>query len=460
MGVGIRPKPYPTIPKENEQMKPIPTQCDVVVIGGGPAGSVAATLLAQKGHKVTLLEKQQHPRYMVGESLIPDFWKYTDLIGASAKIEAEGFITKAGGLINWNNQPRAHNFKDFGYTRPALHVERDRFDYILLNHARSEGVQVFEEVAVSGVNLERDADGYVNVAYRVNADKSSGNIGCRYVVDASGQSSVIGRQLGLREVDEDFRFMSVWGYFENSRYFGYDGQAYTPDKLAEVQPTTYVTSIEDTDDAGWCWHIMLRANASVGLVLPLHRMKEAKGDNEDWEAFFLRETGATPILRDLLKDATFIPGSLHMTRDYSYRLKRIAGPSYFLVGDAGGFVDPIFSVGCVMSFYAAYAGAWAVDRCLNQPEAEEAIQALFARQVEGRLEIARSLALPRYRAEGQASDLARSALQLQRSQVQELMQVVSTLTTRSENFDAMLNEAGGPGGAAVKYKRFERLNVG
>lgn len=116
----------------------IPQSCDVVVIGGGPAGSVAATTLAQKGWQVVLLDKQRHPRYTVGESLIPDFWKYLDQISASQKILDEGFIAKGGGMVNWQGQPKAHTFKDFGYTRPAMHVERDRFDEILLRHAESE----------------------------------------------------------------------------------------------------------------------------------------------------------------------------------------------------------------------------------------------------------------------------------------------------------------------------------
>ncbi len=440
-------------------MQPIPTHCDVVVIGGGPAGSIAATLLVQKGHSVVLFDKQKHPRYMVGESLIPDFWKYTDLIGASAKLEAEGFIVKAGGLINWNDQPRAHNFKDFGYSRPALHVERDRFDYILLEHAREEGVQVFEEVAVTNVRLERDANGCVGAFYRINADKRSGEVCCKYVVDASGQSSVIARQLGLREIDEDFRFMSVWGYWKNSKYFGYDGQAYPPEMVYEVPPTTYVTSINATDDAGWCWHIILRDSTSVGLVLPLHVMKENMDDGESWESYFVRQCQSIPVLSELLQDAEYIPDSLHLTRDYSYRLKQVAGPGYFLAGDASGFVDPIFSVGCVIACYSAYAAAWAVDRCIQHPDSEAQVQALFTRQLEGRIEIARTLALPQYRAREDATALAKSALKLQRNQVQELMQVVSTLTTRSNNFESMQTETGTRPEKPLKLKAYKELQV-
>ena len=170
----------------------IPETCDVVVIGGGPAGSVAATSLAQKGWRVVLLEKQRHPRYTVGESLIPDFWKYLEEIGAADKIRAEGFIAKNGGMVNWQGQPKAHTFKDFGYTQPAMHVERDRFDEILLRHAASEGVQVFEEYNVRKVDLppEEAPQTPAQVSYRDLNTQREGTITCQYVVDASGQNAV------------------------------------------------------------------------------------------------------------------------------------------------------------------------------------------------------------------------------------------------------------------------------
>src|SRR5215216_1140985 len=131
----------------------IPLRCDVVVIGGGPAGSTAATMLARKGYEVVLFDRERHPRYRVGESLIPHTWKYMDLIGASDKLKAEGFIQKSGGTVVWNGVIRQMAFKDFGYQHSALHVERDRYDFILLEHARGQGVGVFEDVNVLGADL-------------------------------------------------------------------------------------------------------------------------------------------------------------------------------------------------------------------------------------------------------------------------------------------------------------------
>lgn len=423
----------------------IPQTCDVVVIGGGPAGSVAATTLAQKGWRVVLLEKQRHPRYVVGESLIPDFWKYLDLIGASEKILAEGFIQKGGGMVNWQGQPKAHTFKDFGYTRPALHVERDRFDEILLRHAESEGVQVFEECNVMATELPATVASQlpVQVHYRNLDAQSEGTITCQYVVDASGQNAVIGRQLGLRKFDDAFRFMSVWGYFTGGKYLSIDGVAHEYAEIKKVPPVTYVTSLDGVGDKGWCWYIALRDNISVGLVFPNDTMKELKGADENWEAYLLRCCKATPVVRELLANATFCTGSVRVTRDYSYQSTQLAGPGYYLIGDAAGFVDPIFSVGIVLGVYSAHLAAWAIDGSLKNPALAVARQGLFEKQLRGRLEIARSLALPRYQPASQISAEAKNAMALESTTVKQMMKTVSSLTNRSDNFNLMTN--GGEG---------------
>jgi flavin-dependent dehydrogenase len=412
---------------------------DIVVIGGGPAGSIASTVLARHGHSVVVIEKQRHPRYAVGESLIPDFWKYCDLVGVSEKIKAEGFIQKAGGTVAWKDQVRSHTFKDFGYGQPALHIERDRFDQILIEHAAEEGVDVRQETAVTRVDFA-DPDRPV-VHCRPSGAKSSQTLRCRYVIDASGQNSIIGRQLGLRKIDESFRYMSIWGYFENSRYIAFGGRAHPPEDLPNVPPTTFVTSLDETAKSGWGWHIALRHSTSVGLVLPRQLLKDIKKPDEDWQDFFLRRCYEVPVWASLLAEARFVPDSVRLIRDYSYRSSQLAGPGYYLVGDAAGFIDPIFSVGVVLAMYSAYAAAWAINRSLGKPGLAEDSRELFTRQVQGRIEVARSLALPNYTGGGEISDLAKEAIRLERAPVQDLMQVVSTLTSRSDNYKDMTDQA-------------------
>ncbi len=139
-------------------------------------------------------------------------------------------------------------------------------------------------------------------------------------------------------------------------------------------------------------------------------------------------------MHDLLEGAELIPDSTASIADYSFQTDHLAGPGWVMAGDAAGFVDPIFSVGVVLALYSGSAAAWAVDRCLTTPDSAEGTRAIFERQLRGRYEIARSLALPQYRSEGEVSEAARQAIQMERSELQELMYVVSSLTTRTNNW--------------------------
>jgi len=420
-----------------------PKNCDIVVIGGGPAGSMAAGLLAQKGYQVTLLEKSHFPRPHVGESLIPHFWKYTDLLGASQAIEQEGFVRKAGGTVIWNGVIRKMNFKDFGYPRPALHVERDRFDTILLQQATKLGVQTFQGAMVVDVELDSET-GQQRLEYRLDGECNTSYIDCRMIIDASGQNGVISQRLNLRVIDKQFRFFSVWGYYRGASYIGADGVSHPHKDLESVPPTTFVTSLQDIGDWGWSWHIPLRDSTSVGLVLPIEAMATLKSSDLSREAWFEHQCRSTPILGDLLQGSQLQDDSVAFIRDYSYRTTTAAGPGYFLAGDAAGFVDPIFSVGIVFSLYSGYSAAWAVDRCLSDPASTPRYQTLYNSQLQKRLETSRALALPSYRPKGELATEALAGVGFESLNEQALMNVVATMTTRSANFSAL-----GLGGTAL-----------
>lgn len=198
-------------------MNEIPKSCDVLVIGGGPAGSSAATHLAQAGIEVVLFERTIFPRNQVGESLIPHFWKFTDMTGVSGKIQQEGFLAKAGGLTVWNDKIHQIRFSDFGYSRPGLHVERDVFDDILLKHAESCGANIFNEVAVKKIDFTDREHPQVFYTDKRNSTNYEGSIRCQYVIDASGHSSFLANQFKARQtISSQLKFLSLWGYYNNS----------------------------------------------------------------------------------------------------------------------------------------------------------------------------------------------------------------------------------------------------
>ncbi len=418
---------------------PVPVSCEVVVIGGGPAGSMAATYLAQAGHDVVLLEKQRHPRLVVGESLIPDFWKYCDEAGVSDAIINEGFIRKAGGTVDWHGETRNLAFKDFGFKRPALHVERGRFDELLIENAKRRGVKVFEEVSVQDADVDGE-QGRARVRFRGMVDGSTGAMDCSYVVDATGQSALLSRQLGVRQLDDEFRFMSIWGYFDNSRYYAAGGAIHDHATVREIPPTTYVTSVPGTGDWGWCWHIPLRESTSVGFVLPMDTLKMVKERQISWEQYFMEVCNRLPRLMDLLREATLQKDSVRVIRDYSYRCTRVAGPGFYLVGDAAGFIDPIFSIGVVLGMYSARTAAWCISRSLKSPDRTLEMQALYSSQLMDRMELARTLALPQYELNGPASAGAKKGMQFLDANGKALARAASALTARSQHFHALVDE--------------------
>lgn len=411
----------------------IPQESDIVIIGGGPAGSSAAALLRKKGYDVVVFEKAQHPREHVGESLIPHFWRYCDHIGVGDRIRAEGFLEKAGGTVIWNNRIQQVSFADFDYNEKALHVERGRFDQILFEYAQEVGAQTFERVKVKEVEF---GDEWQTVMWQELEGDTQGSTRCRYVLDASGQASVLGRQLDSWEIDQDFRFVSLWGYFKDAKYVALDGRAYPFERAREIPPTTFVTALGDDNDSwSWIWHITLRETTSIGLVITRDELADAKQSHESLEQYYLDVTRTTPVLDKLLEGATY-EGKFHAIRDFSYRVKEPAGPGYFMIGDAATFIDPIFSQGLVLAFYTANLAAWAVDRCLKRPEDAERNRGIYAQQFLMRADMARSMALPGY-APPEAAITSRDAVKFESKHEQRLMSVVAGLTNRSENFRAM-----------------------
>lgn len=347
---------------------------------------MAASHLAKAGFSVVLLEKARHPRPTVGESLIPHFWKYTDMMGASRAIEEDGFVKKGGGLALWHGAIRQLRFCDFGYSRPALHVERDRFDLLLLNQTRANGAQVFEETAVTGLDANLDAP---LVRYQT-VDGDDGQIRAAYVVDASGQSAIVARQLGMRQFDPDIRFLSLWGYYRGGRYVDIEGHVYPFASRHEHRPATFTSSIGDW---GWVWHITMRDKVSVGVILSPERLKAFKAVRDTPEAKFQGLVAECPVIGDLLRDAEF-EGEMFGIKDYAYKPMELAVGNCYLAGDAAAFVDPINSAGVVFGMYAGFASAWSIVESFRNPGRSEEYRRRYCKLYGDRLALFRLLALP------------------------------------------------------------------
>jgi halogenation protein CepH len=330
-----------------------PTTPDVVVVGGGPAGSVAATLLADAGHRVLVLERDRFPRYHIGESLLSATLPILDAIGATPRIERHGFLQKPGGVFQWGRQREPWSFwfrEDPGGRPYAFQVVRAEFDHLLLQNARDHGVDVREEHAVTDV----DTGGPTPVVRARARDGAELRLAPRFVVDASGQSALIGRTHAYRRFNEFFKNLAVFGYFRDAERL--------PGDLAN-----HILSAAFGD--GWFWYIPLHdGTMSVGAVVDAKRW--AKPTAADAEGVYRDLIARCPAIGDRLRAATLV-SPIRVIRDYSYTSTRFAGPGYLMAGDAACFIDPVFSTGVHLACLAAFLGARAIDGVLRA-EADEA----------------------------------------------------------------------------------------
>lgn len=346
---------------------------DVVVIGGGPGGSTAATLLARAGFAVTLFEKARFPRAHVGESLLPATLGILDDIGVLPAVEREGFVKKWGATMSWgrDREPWSWYFRETNRRFPhAYQVWRPRFDQILLDHSKACGVEVREGIGVASVRFQ---DGRATGVTLTDGTIVTADM----VIDASGQASLLARQLDLKVWDSEFRNLAVYGYFADCPHL--------------PPPDDGNIFIESTH-GGWLWKIPLTNGvASIGAVVD--RDAGARGIRaRGLRSFLLEQIAESKTIARLVGDRqpTAEPVAV---RDWSYATTRIAGPSYLLVGDAACFVDPLFSTGVHLAMSAAHIGAAYVASALTDPDiasdAAEAFERLYRTQYEHFHELAR-----------------------------------------------------------------------
>ena len=338
-------------------------ETDVVVVGGGPGGSTLATIVAMRGHRVVLLEKEKFPRYQIGESLLPStIHGICRLTGVADELAKAGFTRKRGGTFRWgaNQDPWTFAFsvspKMAGETSYAYQVERSKFDQILLDHARRQGVDVRELHTVTTV---LDDDDRVEGVSFTDAAGNTGTIRAKYVVDASGNKSRIYQHAGgTREYSEFFRSLALFGYYEGGV------------RLAEPNSGNIFCA---AFDSGWFWYIPLSPTlTSVGVVVRHDLASKIQGDPEEAMTNLIAEC---PLISDYLVDAKRVTegqyGELRVRKDYSYANTKFWRPGMVLIGDAACFVDPVFSSGVHLATYGAMLAARSINSILDQTTDEE-----------------------------------------------------------------------------------------
>ncbi len=330
---------------------------DVVVIGGGPAGSTVSTLLAQQGLRVELFERDRFPRFHIGESLIPETYWVFQRLKMLDKMKASPFVKKysvqfvnASGKLSapfhfWDNKPHECS--------QTWQVIRSEFDTMMLDNAREQGVTVHQPARVLDVLFDGDRACGVRV---LRADDKMEEIPAKVVVDASGQSMHLATRFKLRKWDPVLDKGAIWTYWEGAyRAPGKDGGA------------TLV--IQTPNRLGWWWYIPQHDNTvSIGVVAPFEYLFKGRGSHEK---VYGEEVEACPAVKERLVAAKRAAG-FFATKDYSYRCTQVSGNGWVLVGDAFGFLDPLYSSGVLLALKSGELAADAIIEGLGKNDVSAA----------------------------------------------------------------------------------------
>ncbi len=336
-------------------MQQIATKTRVLVIGGGPAGATVSTLLAREGFDVTLLEKEFFPRYHIGETLLVSVQPIIDLLGAREKADAMGFQVKTGVLWQWGGEEWTFDWRKLNCDfRSSFHVRREKFDEMLLRHAQSQGVKVHEGVGVSEILF--DGERPVAADWAADGTGETGRIHFDYLVDTSGRAGIMAtRYLKSRRFLQAFQNVALWGYWKG---------ASRPETDFEG-PLTLVSVPH-----GWIWYIPIEEDVhSVGLVCHTDYFKEKKATSS-LDDIYRENIASSELISRLLGPGTLV-SPMYVERDYSYSSDRLAGPGYFLAGDAGCFIDPLLSSGVHLAMHSGTMAAASLSSILRGEVSEE-----------------------------------------------------------------------------------------
>ena len=327
------------------------SDCDVLVIGGGPAGATAAALLAERGYRVTLLEKAHHPRFHIGESLLPANLPLLEKLGVADAVRAIGMEKWGAEFVSpWHDHKQSFEFSDaMDKSMPmAYQVRRAEFDEILIRNASRKNARVVEGCQVQNVDFLPDNAGALVQAR--HDDGSTESVHARFVLDASGRDTFLGNRFKAKQRNKKHNSTAIYAHFS--------GAARNPGKAAGNITIFWF-------EHGWFWLIPLAGGtASVGAVTWPYYLKTR--NKKPLEQFLQETIALCAPLSERLQHAQ-LTSPVEATGNFSYVCDRTHGSNYLLLGDAYTFIDPVFSSGVMLAMHSAFVGADTVDTCLRHP---------------------------------------------------------------------------------------------
>ena len=337
--------------------------CDVLVVGGGPAGATISALLAERGRDVVMMEKAHHPRFHIGESLLPANVKLLEKLGVRDQVERIGMPKWGVEFISPNHEHRA--FVEFAEawdkTMPyAWQVRRSDFDEILFRNAAAKGARTLEGYRVRDVAF--DAHG---ATVQVELDDGARQTWrTKFLVDASGRDTLLANQFKCKEKNPHHNSSALYGHFTGA-------------KRLEGKLEGNITIM--WFDHGWFWFIPLSdGTTSIGAVCWPHYLKSRK---KPLPEFFRDTIAMCPELALRLEGAELVGNEVHATGNYSYSSSRSSGERFLMLGDAYAFIDPVFSSGVYLAMQSGFEGADVVQATLEQPHQAAAARARFDKRL-------------------------------------------------------------------------------
>ena len=325
-------------------------QCDVLVIGGGPAGSTVGPMLAEKGYKVVMLEKAHHPRFHIGESLLPANLPLFERMGIAEEVKAIGMVKPGAEFVSPNHEMSSVFVFAEAWDKSmptAYQVKRDQFDTILIRNAEKKGVEVHEGCKAKAVDFLADKSAVVRA---VHDDGHETEWQARFVVDASGRDTFLANRFQIKHRNPKHNSSAIYGHFTGAKR--HEG-------MAEGNITIFWF------EHGWFWFIPMQNDVtSVGMVTWPYYMK-TKGERS-LEQFLMDGIAQCPALTQRMKDAVLV-NEIEATGNFSYVSERNHGSNYVMLGDAYAFIDPVFSSGVLLAMNSGVIAAEAIDTCLKNP---------------------------------------------------------------------------------------------